>query len=175
MNKSSQDTLLVEKIIDRYKLSRPVPPNIQDSILSSKKRILVRVLKTVGVFTAVHGVFLSIYFAVKKTGIGIPLIRYIISGIAVISLTYGAYYASVAAYKLWDPGEISGRKTLTLDDIRAQYKWIDQITLYNGRIIKGAIISRGTKYTVITTEGILRIPRKHIKMVKPLKTTEYNK
>jgi hypothetical protein len=172
MNKANQDTLLLEKLLDKYKFIRPVPPGVQESILSSKKRTLVRILKTAGAFSAVYGVFLSLYFAVKKMGIGIPVTKFIISGITIASLSYGGYYAAVTLSRDRDSGTSPVKKPLSLNDIRAKYKWVDQITLYNGMVVKGAVISRGVTYSVLTTDGVKQIPRNQIKMVKPLKISD---
>jgi len=141
---------------------------VRDSILSSKKKTMVRVLKTTGAFSALYSAFLSIYFAVKKMGIGIPVMKLVISGISVAAIAYGGYYVLVSKPRA-DRAAPPAAKTLSLDEIRAQYKWVDQITLYNGRVFRGAIISRGETYRVLTTEGIVMIPRSQIKMVTPLK------
>jgi hypothetical protein len=171
MNKENQDTILLQKLLDRYGLTRPVPPDAQESILSSKKRTLVRVLKTAGAFSAVYGAFLSLYFAVKKMGIGIPIVKFIVSGVSVAAVTFGGYYVLVIKPRA-DRVASPAAKTLSLDEIRAQYKWVDQITLYSGKVVKGAVISRGETYSVLTTEGVMRIPRNQIKMVKPLKISD---
>jgi hypothetical protein len=49
---------------------------------------------------------------------------------------------------------------------------VDEITLYNGKVFRGAVMSRGETYRVLTTEGIVMIPRSQIKMVKPLKISD---
>jgi hypothetical protein len=165
MNKSNQETLLMEKLLEKYRLTRPVAPVDRDAIMSSKQKILERVLKTVGVFSALYGIYLSLYFAVKKAGIGI-IIKTILTCAVAGSLAYGGYRAVMSAARRQD----SGKKTLTLDDIRAKYEWVDQIILYNGKVIRGAIISRGATYEILTTGGVVRVPRNQVKMVKPLKT-----
>jgi len=171
MNSENHDTMLLEKLLERYRLTRPVPPEVQDSILSSKKENLVRILKTAGAFTAAYGAFLSFYFAVKKMGAGIPLMKFIISGISVAAVAYGGYHLMTAG-----PGANHTNppavKALSLEEIRAQYKWVDEITLYNGKVVRGAIVSRGEAYRVLTTEGIVMIPRSQVKMVKPLKLSD---
>ena len=52
---------------------------------------------------------------------------------------------------------------LTLEQIRQKYDRIDTITLYSGKVIKGAIISRGRKFRVETPSGLLLIESKKIK------------
>lgn len=165
MNKRDQETMLLEKLLDRYRFARPVPPEIQEAILSSKKKIFVRVLKTTGAFSAAYGVFISLYFALKKTGAGVLVAKIAIACAATATLSYGAYHAAAS--------RVSGRApspapSLTIDDIRAKYEWVDRITLYNGKIIDGAITARGETYTVLTTGGFVRVPRNQIKTVRPL-------
>ncbi|MBP7737940.1 MAG: hypothetical protein KA369_18325 [Spirochaetes bacterium] len=166
MNKRDQDTLLLERLLDKYKFARPVPEDIQDEILASKKKNLVRVLKTVGAFSALQGVFLSVYFWIKKLGIGIPIAKFLITAVTLAAVTYGGYYALTTrgAEDLLTgvkpgQGEKSGGKGMCLDEI----------TLYNGRIIEGTIISRGARYRVKTGDGIVDIPRAMIKVIKPLR------
>ncbi len=169
MKKPVNDTQLLEQLLDRYKFARPVPDDIREEILSSKKKNLVRILKSVGAFSALYGALLFIYFALKKLGAGIPVAKFIISGMTAVAVTSGGYYA-VSTLRSGD-----NYKTPVVEERRAakenlaDYKWVDQITLYNGRIIEGAIISRGAQYQVRTASGIISIPRNKIKTVKPLK------
>lgn len=53
--------------------------------------------------------------------------------------------------------EIKNARPLSLEEIRARYGRIDVVHLYNGRVIRGAIISRGTILQIITPEGLIRI------------------
>lgn len=175
MNKPDQDTLLLRQLLDKYKFARPVPNGLREDILAAKKKNLVRVLKTVGAYSALHGLLISLYLAVKKAGIGIPVAKFIVSGIAVTAVTYGGYYAATALFA--GKKETPARETRpsSTEEIRKQYKWVDQIFLYNGRTIEGAIISRGPRYRVLTSTGIVEIPRNQIKMVKPLKIEDASK
>jgi hypothetical protein len=168
MNKENHDTMLLEKLLEKYRFTRPVPPDVQDTILSSKKKNLVRILKTTGAFSAAYGLFLSVYFALKKMGIGIPVMKFVISGVSVAAVAYGGYYMITAGPRA-DRAAPPPVKNLSLEEIRSQYKWVDRITLYNGKVVRGAIMSRGETYRVLTTEGIMMIPRNRIKMVTPLK------
>jgi hypothetical protein len=167
MNNHHPETMLLEKLLARYRFTRPVPPEVQDAILSSKEKILVRVLKTTGTFTALYGVFLSLYFAIKKTGAGIFLAKIVIVCTSAAALSYGAYYAASSMARDREPVPVPA-PSLSLDEIRAKYEWVDQITLYNGKVLKGAITSRGETYMVLTTDGVIRVPRNQVKTVRPL-------
>ena len=61
------------------------------------------------------------------------------------------------------------KKENTLAEIREVFERIDEITLYNGRVIQGAIISRGEKYRVLTTKGALDLNENDIKKIKVMK------
>ena len=50
----------------------------------------------------------------------------------------------------------------TLEEIRAKYGKIDVLHLFNGRVIRGAVLSRGAAYTVLTPAGTLVIPNDQV-------------
>lgn len=57
----------------------------------------------------------------------------------------------------------SSSALMTLKEIRAKYGRIDEITLYSGLTVKGAVISRGSTFTVITPGGKRYIKATNIK------------
>lgn len=59
--------------------------------------------------------------------------------------------------------ELINKKTKTLTEIKEVFNRIDEITLYNGRVIQGAIISRGTSYKILTTGATVTISEREIK------------
>ncbi|HNW28315.1 MAG TPA: hypothetical protein PKN50_07565 [Spirochaetota bacterium] len=168
MNKTDNDTRLLEQLLDRYRFARPVPDGVREEIRSSKKKNLVRVLKTVGAYSALYALYLFIYFSLKKLIAGIPVAKIIIAAATVSAVTYGGYYAATRINS-GDIPEKNAAKPVQHRQPEEKQLWADQITLYNGRIIVGAIISRGELYQVRTADGIVKIPRNKIKMVKPLK------
>lgn len=54
----------------------------------------------------------------------------------------------------------------TLNSIQKDLERIDEIRLYNGRIIQGAIIRRGEEYLILTVSGTIKIPESQIKNIK---------
>jgi hypothetical protein len=54
----------------------------------------------------------------------------------------------------------------TLNSIQKDLERIDEIRLYNGRIIQGAIIRRGEEYLILTVSGTIKIPECQIKNIK---------
>jgi hypothetical protein len=61
-----------------------------------------------------------------------------------------------------------GRRFKTLADIRKVYKKIDKIILFNGQIIKGAIIKKGKTLKVITVDGVKKIKKKDVQNISLL-------
>jgi hypothetical protein len=54
-------------------------------------------------------------------------------------------------------------KGLSLGDIRKQYGRIDTVLLYTGKIYRGAIVSRGRYYRVVTPDGVVSIDARKVK------------
>lgn len=61
------------------------------------------------------------------------------------------------------------KKTRSMEEIREVFNRIDEITLYNGRVIHGAVISRGARYSILTPGGTISIPENEIKGSRILK------
>lgn len=51
----------------------------------------------------------------------------------------------------------------TLEKIKAKFGRIDQVTLYNGRVIRGTIISRGANVKILTTGGTVTVQSREIR------------
>jgi hypothetical protein len=64
---------------------------------------------------------------------------------------------------------LMNKENRTLADIKNVFKRTDEISLYSGRVIKGAIVSRGDKFSVLTPEGMVSVPMKEIQNVKVIK------
>ena len=77
----------VEKLMQKYKFKEPIPEEVRHHIIHSRKRILKRVLKTLGVLTLTYSLFLSIYFILKKFGIA----KVLLSLFVATSVTTGTY------------------------------------------------------------------------------------
>lgn len=57
----------------------------------------------------------------------------------------------------------------SLEEIKEVFERIDEITLYSGQVIQGAIIGRGKNYQVLTTSGQVTIPENKVRKVTVLK------
>ena len=58
--------------------------------------------------------------------------------------------------------EIKQESGLTFNEMKEAYKRIDVITLFNGRVIKGIIVSRGDIYRIITETGPVEVKAKDV-------------
>jgi hypothetical protein len=163
MKTSTHETQQLEKLLEKFRFTQPVPPGARADILSSKKRTFVRVLKTAGAYSALQGVLASLYFMAKKSGFGLFTAKVLVSVAAAVSVTVGGYYAATAVIDYMGRG--SDR---AVPAARTGAGWVDEIMLFDGRIIRGAIISRGESYRVRTERGIITIPRTQIRAVRPL-------
>lgn len=59
--------------------------------------------------------------------------------------------------------QIKEETGLTPAEMKAKYGRIDVITLYNGRVIQGIIVSRGASYRVLTTGGAISVNAKDVR------------
>jgi len=61
------------------------------------------------------------------------------------------------------------QKTRTLNEIKKVNGRIDEISLNSGQVVKGAIISKGDVYSVLTTTGVINVPKKDIRTISVVK------
>ncbi|TAL36555.1 MAG: hypothetical protein EPN93_06925 [Spirochaetes bacterium] len=59
--------------------------------------------------------------------------------------------------------EIKDPPPATMEEIKAKYGRIDVVTLYSGKVYRGAIISRGAILRIRTTEGTVEVPNEKVK------------
>lgn len=55
------------------------------------------------------------------------------------------------------------QKSRTLAEIKEACERIDAVKLYSGKEIQGAIIRRGDNYSILTTTGVVEVPKKEIR------------
>jgi hypothetical protein len=61
------------------------------------------------------------------------------------------------------------KENRTEKEIKQVFQRIDEISLYNGRVVRGAIINRGRTYSVLTTNGTIKVPESQIKSVRVIR------
>ncbi len=59
--------------------------------------------------------------------------------------------------------EIKDPPPATLEEIQAKYGRIDVVTLYSGKVYRGAITSRGAMIKIRTTDGVVEVPNEKVK------------
>lgn len=59
--------------------------------------------------------------------------------------------------------KIMGSSGMSYEAIKSKFQRVDVITLYNGRVIKGAILSRGRELKIITPNGVVTVNSKDVK------------
>ncbi len=59
--------------------------------------------------------------------------------------------------------QIKEETGLTPAEMKAKYGRIDVITMYNGRVIQGVIVSRGASYRVLTSNGAINVNAKDVR------------
>ena len=90
------DTLA--RVLDKYKLSHPIPAELQQGMMKAQKRSLVEILKKNKKYSLFSMMSLGLYFWLRRSGIGISLAKcMIITSLASLAaasfLIGGTYYA----------------------------------------------------------------------------------
>lgn len=79
--------------LDKYKLTNPIPEEIQQFSIASKKRVFVRIMKTLGKYTLLSGLTLSLYFFIKKIGLSTLASKLLVFVTISASVTTATYYS----------------------------------------------------------------------------------
>jgi hypothetical protein len=58
--------------------------------------------------------------------------------------------------------EIEKLSGMSYEDMKAKYQRIDVVTMYNGRVIKGVIMSRGASLKILTPSGVVTVQAKDV-------------
>lgn len=57
----------------------------------------------------------------------------------------------------------------TIPEIKEAFNRIDVITLFSGQVIRGAIITTGRTYDVLTPQGMVKISESEVRSIEVLK------
>jgi len=87
---------LMQRVFDRYRISSPLPGEIQRRAMRMKRKNLVAVMKKLGIYSPLYGMILAVYFLMKKIGIGLSVMQsavvlFTASVVAVPSVAAGGY------------------------------------------------------------------------------------
>ena len=97
----NQELTNFNNLMTRYRLTKPVSPDIQDFAVSISRKNLKALLKKSGDYSVVFWIILSVYAIAKKFGIGITFLQSkIIAGMLALCLGVSGYAGgrAVAAY-----------------------------------------------------------------------------
>lgn len=61
------------------------------------------------------------------------------------------------------------KQSATMEEIKEAFDRIDEISLYNGKVLRGAIIERGRQYSILTTNGTVRVPENQVRSVRVIR------
>lgn len=98
MKNNKNDNNKLNQVIDKLKLSQPVPDNIQKHIREVKKQEFIKTLKKAGGYSTCFGLISYVFFSTKKLGIGFSIIQTTIAlslgaTIVIATVSSGIYYS----------------------------------------------------------------------------------
>ncbi|MCP4132316.1 MAG: hypothetical protein GY754_15195 [bacterium] len=90
------DFTLLKQLLEKYRVTRPLPEGIQDHLIATRRQSLVKILKKLGRYNPVFGAIIFIFFLFKKFGISFSvvqsaLILAAVSAVAAVSISTGVY------------------------------------------------------------------------------------
>lgn len=85
----STDTSQFAEVLKRYGFVEPILPEVQMYIRDIKREQFIRTLKKAGGYSFIFGIITSVFFAIKKMGVGTTIVKsaLLVFASAVISLT----------------------------------------------------------------------------------------
>ena len=184
MNEAAQLNALLEK----YRFVEPIPEEARKIMLKSRKRVLKACLKKVNNYSIFFGAVLFFYFLARslKLNIGLSAVKIIAvaANIVTIGIASGSVYAAVkytalvnSVFKFYEktfqqevkPEIKSDDKDKTEDKTTENPGGVKvEILLYNGRIYRGVIVSRGYNYIINTGNGNVAIQSTQIKNIRKI-------
>lgn len=90
------DIKILKALLDKYRVSRPLPDEVQNHSLKNKRKNLIAILKKLKIYSPVFSLILSVFFFFKQFGITLSLLQsyvvlFIISVTATVTLAAGGY------------------------------------------------------------------------------------
>jgi hypothetical protein len=83
----------LESLLEKHGLRNRSLPVTSSHEHRSKKRVYARLLKTLGLYSAIQAPFLFIYFSLKKTGIATGIVKAVIIASIIGGISFSIYYA----------------------------------------------------------------------------------
>jgi len=79
-----QEIQMLEQLLEKYRLTEPVPEEVRAYFLKRKKKFFVKVCKSLGIYNIFFGSVITVFFIMKKLGLAVTVIQ---SAIIVTMLT----------------------------------------------------------------------------------------
>lgn len=176
----------LDSILEKFSLVEPIPPDVRKQMINSRQDILKNCLKKVDNYPFFFGGVLFVFFLARKLKFKISLSTGKFIAITFYAMAAGAAFGSTLvavkyyneAYQV-EKADVSDQKIKEKNEAGLQKNRVDkndtaplppevEIVLFNGKIIRGAIISREENYIVRTSKGEIKIPSKSIRQIKKI-------
>jgi len=95
--KEDRNNELLIRVLEKYKFTAPVPPEVRREIMKRKRKILVNILKRYGAYTPFVGASLTVFLFMRNVGFSLTLIQsagilVVATALAAATVTGGVYY-----------------------------------------------------------------------------------
>ncbi len=90
------DLILLQQLMEKYKLPEPVPAAVRDFVLRSRRKTLLNIMRKLDIYSPIFGVIIFVFFFLKKLGFNVTIVKTtIIIGLSSLllsaSISYGIY------------------------------------------------------------------------------------
>lgn len=138
---------ILQDLLDKYKVTRPVPAGVRRDILAHKRKNFVAIMKKLDRYSPLLGAFLFIYFLLRKFGIIATLkqcgvILAISAALTVAGVSTGAYMLIRHVLDTPSPVEMQKERAEDISKIKddAKSRSVDDYTSPPLRDVKNIII-----------------------------------
>ncbi len=139
------DTSQFAEVLERYGFAEPIPPEVQKHIRNIKSEQFIRTLRKAGKYSFIFGIVTSVFFAIKKMGVGTTIVKsaLLVFASAVISLT------------ILSSGIYLSFKFITAPEERIEEKREDVVQSGDGGIDKRIIHEKKARREI--PEGVMQL------------------
>jgi hypothetical protein len=172
-----KDAVSLQKICERFKFTEIIPLPVQKTVIASRSRILKSSLKKINKYSIWYGLAIFILLKVRLFGIKPSIAICKFAAITIFAFSAGGIttgtYLAIQHFRAYTAPSVNDKSASQIivpqNSIPAQNHVRGQknkITLYNGRVYEGIILSRGEYYIIMTSEGNRTIPSNQISLIE---------
>jgi hypothetical protein len=173
----TKETISFMKICDRFKFTDTIPESVQTVVSASRSRALKATLKKINNYSLWFGIVIFILLKARHFGFKPSLLICKITVGALCFFSAGGAatgtYLTIHHFTQKTPtSETSVIPTNSSAANKSGKKQIfdaeplNRITLYNGRVYEGVIVSRNETYRIKTAQGLIDIPSAQISLIE---------